>query len=546
MKPSPHSLSLRLIFLSISGTGTMLVLAATLLGFWMSWNSIQHLHSDMGSHFKEERLLGNLQAAFNAQGEAWKCVVLNGSQTEALNQCWADFLTQEQSVRKISQLLMAQWQGPGQEEALHRVQRFSALHEHLGQAYRAGLTALRENHFDGMAGDRPVKEAVPQAAQMLAQVRDGLLTQAEAATRAATAKGQEGIGLSLALIGVAIVLAFVIYLWLLHHFLERPTRQLVSSLEFLSQGNFTHPIHTHLAGELGQIARSGEKIRHDLGTLIAEFKQSTRAVSNAATALERSSAQVEQSSVQQSEIAATAANAIDRMHQELNRVATNATDLRQISALSLKRTEQGNAMLSELVGEMSTVEGAVDTIQAVVNDFVLSTQSISGMTQKVKDIAEQTNLLALNAAIEAARAGEQGRGFAVVADEVRKLAEKSASAANEIDTVTQSISQQSHSVEQAIGQGLLALQKGNDVMESVAQSLSDSNQAVHQSDEGVDQITHAIEQQQTASQGIAGQVENIHRMATDNRRALENISAETQSLEHLSASLRAATEKLTV
>ncbi len=546
MKQSPSTLSLRMIFLSISGTGTTLVLAATLFGFWMSWNSIQRFNSDMGSFFREERLLGNLQAAFNAQGEAWKCVVLKGSQPEALDQCWADFLLQEQSVRKNSQLLMDQLQGPAQQEPLHRVKQFTDLHEQLGQAYRAGLLAFRDNHSDATAGDRPVKAAVPPAAQMLAQVRDGILAQAETATQAATAKGQDGIALSLALIGAAIVIAFVIYLWLLQRFLVRPSGQLVSSLEFLAQGNFTHPINADLAGELGHIARSGEKIRHDLGVLIAEFKQSTQAVSSAASALERSSAQVEQSSVQQSEIAATAVETIAHMHQELNRIATSAADLRQLSGLSLKRTEQGNAMLSELVGEMSTVEGAVDSIKAVVNTFLHSTKSISGMTQKVKDIAEQTNLLALNAAIEAARAGEQGRGFAVVADEVRKLAEKSASAANEIDTVTQSISQQSHSVEQAIEQGLVALAKGNDVMESVAESLGDSNQAVHQSDQGVDQITQAIEQQQKASQGIADHVENIHRMAADNRRALESISAETQSLEHLSASLRAATEKLAV
>lgn len=323
-----------------------------------------------------------------------------------------------------------------------------------------------------------------------------------------------------------------------------PSRQLVSSLEFLARGNFTHSIHTGLAGELGQIAHSGEKIRRDLGTLIAEFKQSTRAVSAAASALEKSSTQVEQSSVRQSGIAATAVEAIGQMHQGFNSVAASASELRQLSQVSLKRTEQGNAMLSELVGEMSTVEGAVDAIREVVTDFVQSTKSISGMTQKVKDIAEQTNLLALNAAIEAARAGEQGRGFAVVADEVRKLAEKSATAASEIDTVTQSISQQSNSVELAIQKGLVALNKGNDVMESVAQSLSDSNQAVHRSDQGVDQINRAIEQQQAASQGIAEQVEHINRMAVENRRALENITAETHSLENLSASLRLATEKL--
>ncbi len=544
MKHSTSGSSLRMIFLFISGTGTTFVLAATLFGFWMAWHSIHVIDSEVGQLYSEERLVGQMQLAFKTQVQEWKNVLLRGTQPEALNKHWEAFLAQEQLVQKDGLLLMDQLQG--QKQTLELIKQFTSAHEQLGQAYRAGLQTYRDNHFDSAAGDRAVQGIDRSPTTVLTQVVDSITAQAEASASAAKITGKRGIEISLVVLGVTILFSFIIYLWLLQRFLVDPAQRLVSALDYLAQGNFMHAVPTDAVGELGQIARSGEKIRRDLGKLIAGFQQSTRAVSGAAQTLGASSAQVNQGSVQQSEVATTAAGAIEQMRQGLNSVASSAAQLRQLSGVSLERTREGNAMLAELVGEMSTVEGTVQAIKDVVTEFVRSTKSITGMTQKVKDIAEQTNLLALNAAIEAARAGEQGRGFAVVADEVRKLAEKSATAANEIDAVTQSIGQQSQSVEQAIQLGLVALGKGNNVMESVAQSLGDSSQAVQQSDQGVDNITRAIEQQQAVSHDMASHVENISRMAAENRRALESIASDINSLEHLSATLRESTEKLSL
>jgi methyl-accepting chemotaxis protein len=126
----------------------------------------------------------------------------------------------------------------------------------------------------------------------------------------------------------------------------------------------------------------------------------------------------------------------------------------QRSQESLRRAEEGGRTLESLVAEVGLAEDAVRQMAVSVEEFVQSTSSITSMTQEVREIAEQTNLLALNAAIEAARAGEQGRGFAVVADEVRKLAEKSARSAGEIDAVTSQLSRQSVAVRKAIDEGL--------------------------------------------------------------------------------------------
>ena len=312
----------------------------------------------------------------------------------------------------------------------------------------------------------------------------------------------------------------------------------------MAAGDFSQqPAQRPVAGSLLENAYQMQAALRDM---IANVKSQADQVGDAAIGLASASQQIAEGSQAQSEAAAATAAAVEQITVSINSVAANTDDVRKLSEQSLVQTRQGNQNVDEMIGEIRHVQESVNLIADSVKEFVDSTRAIAGMTQQVKDIAEQTNLLSRKAASEAARAGEQGRGCAVVADEVRKLAEKSAQSANEIDQVTNSLSQKSGQVEGAMQAGLRSLQSTQEHIERVSVVLGEASAAVTQSSHGVSDIASSVAEQGLASTEIARNVEKIAQMSEENHAAVESNSQEIQRLEQLAGELKAAVSRFRV
>ncbi len=317
-------------------------------------------------------------------------------------------------------------------------------------------------------------------------------------------------------------------------------------VKMAADGDLNARVKIHGKDELGQAATAFNGLIDGFASIIRQVIGNAGTVSSTAAQLATSSLQIAQGSQTQSEAAASTAAAVEQITVSINSVSANTDDVRKLSEQSLQQTRQGNESVTQMIGEIRHVQEAVNQIAGSVKEFVDSTRAIAGMTQQVKDIADQTNLLALNAAIEAARAGEQGRGFAVVADEVRKLAEKSAQSANEIDQVTNSLNQKSNHVEATVQSGLRSLQATQEQVERVSAVLTQAGEAVSQSSHGVNDIAASVSEQSLASTEIARNVERIAQMSEENHAAVESNSKDIVQLEQLAKDLQAAVSRFKV
>ena len=343
------------------------------------------------------------------------------------------------------------------------------------------------------------------------------------------------VGFALGVIGLLLVIIY----FLTRHFVTAPLDELRKGLEDIArgEGDLTRSLPIKGNDEVGQAAAVFNEMMGNFRRLVSQVRDSAGRVSARVKDLSASADRITQSSHTQDDRSNEAAAAVEQLVASISSIAQNAEHVQRQSQESLTRAEEGGRNLKVLLAEMDQVERVVKEMAESVNEFVRNTESITSMTREVKDIAEQTNLLALNAAIEAARAGEQGRGFAVVADEVRKLAEKSARSASEIDAITATISNQSISVRRNIEEGLNHLASSQASVHTVAEVLEAANGSVAQVGQGLDAIAEATDQQRQVSGQVESSIEAIADMARENTGSVEQTAAAAHDLKDLANGL---------
>lgn len=293
-------------------------------------------------------------------------------------------------------------------------------------------------------------------------------------------------------------------------------------------------------GDEHSLLAAMKHMQQNLRKMVADLQHNAEGVASASQQLATASSQVAIATSSQSEASSSMAAAVEQMTVSVNHVSERAQETHGIASDTGALSRTGNLVIQETVEQMQAVSHIVGEAAETIRLMGEKSQQISSIVQVIKDVADQTNLLALNAAIEAARAGEQGRGFAVVADEVRKLAERTAKATTEIsamiDAVQSSASEAVDTMQQAVEQVHSGVDKAQQASDSMTEISSGAENAVLM----VTEISSALREQSVASNEIAVNVEKIAQMSEENGAATREVAETATLLERLANDTRAA------
>jgi methyl-accepting chemotaxis protein len=341
--------------------------------------------------------------------------------------------------------------------------------------------------------------------------------------------------------GVQLALQGVLYVVIggIISFVTRSSRELQRAMQTMqSSGDLSRRVAVNSRDEIGDTSRAFNDLVNSFQVIVSQVGGHANQVADAARMLSQEAGEIFHKATQQSEAAGASAAALEQVSSGIARVADSTHNVAALSNESMEQVGRVQSGLQATMQELASVEQAVNDTSSTVGEFLRNTENITGMTRQVRDIADQTNLLALNAAIEAARAGEQGRGFAVVADEVRKLAEKSAIAATQIDEVTQFLGSQSAQVEHAVQRGLGALHNSQTRIREVDAVLRESNARVTGVNQGLAEIAVSINAQRDAAQQVALNVDRIAAMSSQCNDMTRRTAEAVQGMDVLADNLR--------
>ena len=538
------SVRIRTQLLILSGAGVALLGLALLIAL-IALRSSQAQFRDYIENDKARLAAFNEMYAQGLQsGQALRNIMLDPDNRKAydnLDKAIADYEAALKRARALS---------AGRAEILARLATFEALARQQHTARTAVLSEVSAGNFDA-AKERLNKDETTAWRALKKEILDGIAAldrEAEGTEKRLAAESrsrQIEIG-AVALVAMLVMLlaSFVIMRNLLHRLGGEPA-EAVRIAQRMASGDLAERIavanddrgsliaaFSQMQGGLREMVRAVQRIAHELAHAAGELRDSAAQASSATDA--------------QSQSAAGIAASLDETSVLIDQVRDNANQAREMAEAAGAASHHGGEVIHEVAGGIGEVAAAVTASANTIGELQDYSREISSIIDVIREVAEQTNLLALNAAIEAARAGEQGRGFAVVADEVRKLAERTTVSTRTITSVIGKVQSGASKAADEIKEGVQRVKLGVDLANRAGDSVGGIESATDRAAVAIADIGKALNEQAGAVQAIAKGVDNIALIAGENSASVRQTEIAAARLKDMASELDASVARFKV
>ncbi|MHC2148029.1 methyl-accepting chemotaxis protein [Pseudomonas sp. 210_17 TE3656] len=532
--------SLRVQILALLAGSLLAILMIALVCFQLLSSSVRGYGQLIDGPLQASQLIDEANLQFKVQVQEWKNVLLRGKQPADLDKYWQQFLAREQQVQGILDQLIQS----SDATLKARAEQLKESHRQLGQAYAQGRQAFLAAGADPTAGDQAVKGVDRATSEQMSELVSQLRSDAQARAQTISQSAERTVWLGLLVMFGSAVLVGLFSLWLVNRSLIEPIRGLIEYVAQLSQGRFEARVASDRQDELGRLAVAANTLRDFLADTFTRLQNNAGELETASGELRSIAGGMARGTDDQFQRTDQVATAMHEMSATAQEVARHAAEAARAADDADHSAQAGEQVMQATIDTIATVNQEIAGTAAVIRHLEADSARIGKVLEVIRGIAEQTNLLALNAAIEAARAGEAGRGFAVVADEVRSLAQRTAASIAEINQIISAVQSGALEAVKAIESGQQRSEEGAEQVQRAGQMLQRITLAVEAIRDMNRQIATAAEEQTSVAEDISRNLVEITRIATANQQAVQHTEQAGHRLHGLSGQLGEVTARL--